>query len=136
MKIKWWKRKIFMGLSNQIRQFLHALTTWTFVILETGFLNVLFSKQQSYFDVYLKPCFLNFLFLHQMIALQKLGFLFHIRSWFCSWDIQIFVIFSLLFQTFQIQKEKWKYSNLWCHGLAGNESILLILNCFAIAVTF
>ena len=36
----------------------------------------------------------------------------------CSWDIQIFVIFPLPFCTFQIQKEKWKWNNLWCHELA------------------
>ena len=33
-------------------------------------------------------------------------FLFHLKSSFCSRDIQIFVIFSLPFHTFQIQKGK------------------------------
>ena len=45
-------------------------------------------------------------------------FLFHLKSCFRSRDIQIFVIFSLLFHTFQIQKGKWKWSNSWCHELA------------------
>ena len=39
-------------------------------------------------------------------------FLFHLKSSFCSRDIQIFVIFSLLFHTFQIQKGKWKWNNI------------------------
>ena len=45
-------------------------------------------------------------------------FLFHPKSFFCSRDIQIFVIFFLPFHTFQIQKNKWKWNNLWCHELA------------------
>ena len=39
-------------------------------------------------------------------------FLFHRKSSFRSRDIQIFVIFSLPFHTFQIQKDKWKCNNL------------------------
>ena len=31
---------------------------------------------------------------------------------------QTFVIFPLPFHTFQIQKNKWKWNNLWCHELA------------------
>ena len=42
--------------------------------------------------------------------------LFHLKSAFRSRDIQIFVIFSLPFHTFQIQKGKWKWNNL-CHEL-------------------
>ena len=49
--------------------------------------------------------FIKFLFFYQMIALKKL-------SSFRSRDIQIFVIFSLSFHTFQIQKDKWKWNNL------------------------
>ena len=45
-------------------------------------------------------------------------FLFHLKSFFRSQDIQISVIFSLPFHTFQIQKGKWKWNNLWCHKLA------------------
>ena len=48
---------------------------------------------------------------------MKKCFLFHLKSSFCSRGIQIFVIFSL-FQSFQIQKGKWKWNNLWCHKLA------------------
>ena len=42
--------------------------------------------------------------------------LFHPKSSFRSQDNQIFAIFSLPFQTFQIQKDKWKWNNL-CHEL-------------------
>ena len=42
-------------------------------------------------------------------------FLFYHNSCFCSRDIQTFVIFSLPFHTFQIQKDKFRYSNLRCH---------------------
>ena len=38
-------------------------------------------------------------------------FLFHLKSFFRSRDIQIFPIFSLPFYTFQIQKGKWKQNN-------------------------
>ena len=44
-------------------------------------------------------------------------FLFHLKSFFRSRDIQIFVIFPLLFYTLQIQKNKCKWNNLWCHEL-------------------
>ena len=44
--------------------------------------------------------------------------LFHLKSFCHSWDIQTFVIFSLPFHTFQIQKGRWKLNNLWCHKLA------------------
>ena len=43
---------------------------------------------------------------------MKNVFLFHRKSSFCSGDIQIFVIFSRPFHTFQIQKDKWKWGNL------------------------
>ena len=39
-------------------------------------------------------------------------FLFHLKSSFRSRDIQIYVIFSLHFHTFQTQKGKWKCNNL------------------------
>ena len=39
--------------------------------------------------------------------------LFLLKSSFCSRDIQIFVISSLPFHTFQIQNDKWKWDNLW-----------------------
>ena len=42
--------------------------------------------------------------------------LFHLKSSFRSRDIQISVIFSLPFHTFQIQKGIWKWNNL-CHKL-------------------
>ena len=57
--------------------------------------------------------FIKFLFFHQTIVLKKLkNVLFHRKSFFRSRDIQIFVIFSFPFQTFQIQKHKWRWNNL------------------------
>ena len=48
-----------------------------------------------------------------MITLQKLFKVLFIssKSSFRSQDIEIFVIFSLPFQTFQILKDKWKWNN-------------------------
>ena len=49
-----------------------------------------------------------------MMVPQKLSkmFLFHLKSSFCSQDIQVYVVFSLPFHTFEIQKDKWKWNNL------------------------
>ena len=44
--------------------------------------------------------------------IMKNVFLFHPKSSFRSQDIQVFVVFSLPFYTFQIQKDKWKWNNL------------------------
>ena len=54
-----------------------------------------------------------------MKALQKLlDMLFiHLKSSFRSHDVQIFVTSSLLFHTFQIQKDKWKWNNLCYYEL-------------------
>ena len=43
---------------------------------------------------------------------MKNVFFFNLKSFFRSQDIQVFVIFSPPFHTFQIQKDKWKYNNL------------------------
>ena len=51
------------------------------------------------------------------------SFLFHLKSSFHSRDIQMFLIFSLPFHTLQIQKDKLKWNNLWCHELA------IVMNC-------
>ena len=55
-----------------------------------------------------------------MIAYKnyKKCFLFHWKSSFLFWDIQIFTIFTLPFHNFQIQKDKRKWDNLWCDELA------------------
>ena len=61
----------------------------------------------------------NFYFFHQMIALQKLWKMFiSSKKVFLFSRYSIFVIFSLSYQNFQIQKDKWKWDNLWCHELA------------------
>ena len=64
--------------------------------------------------------FIKFLFFHQTITLQKLWKAFFISSkkLFSFSRYSKFYIFSLLFHTFQIEKEKWKWNNLWCHELA------------------
>ena len=58
-------------------------------------------------------------FFHQMIALRKLWKILFISSkklfWFSRYSN--FCNFSLPFHTFQIQKDKWKWNNLWCHEL-------------------
>ena len=61
----------------------------------------------------------NFYFFIKWLAFKNYEkcFLFHIKSSFHSRDIQIFVIFSLPFHTFQTQKGKWKWNNLWRHKL-------------------
>ena len=43
-----------------------------------------------------------------LLKTMKKCFLFHLKSTFCSRDIQIFVIFSIPFHTFQLQNDKWK----------------------------
>ena len=61
--------------------------------------------------------FVKFLFFYQMIALPKPWkmFFFHLKSSFRSRDIKVFVFFPLPSHTFQIQKDKSKWNNLWCH---------------------
>ena len=60
----------------------------------------------------------NFFF-HQMIALEKLWKVFFISSkkLFSFLRYSSFSICSLPFHTFQIQKDKCKWNNLWCHEL-------------------
>ena len=62
--------------------------------------------------------FFKFLCFHQMIGLQKLWklFLFHLKSCFRSWNIQIFVIFSLPFHTFQIQPNRLVWDIYCAHA--------------------
>ena len=95
------------------------------VVISQNFVN-LRSVNMKYADIYIQhlklvsDIFIKFLFFHQIIVLQKLWkvFLFHLKSSFHSQDFQIFLIFSLSFHNFQIQKDKWKINNLWCHELA------------------
>ena len=63
--------------------------------------------------------FIKFLFFHQMIALQKLWKLFFISSkkLFSFSRYLNFCSFSP-FHNSQIQKDKWKRNDLWCHELA------------------
>ena len=70
----------------------------------------------------IKACiryFLSNLFFHQLIALQKLWSVFYfIEKALLVLEIFKFFVFSLPFYTFQIQKDKWKWNNLWCLELA------------------
>ena len=43
---------------------------------------------------------------------EKKNKLFHLKNFSCSQDIQIFVLFSLPFHIFQIQKDKWTWIGL------------------------
>ena len=62
-------------------------------------------------------------------------FFFPLKSLFRSPDSHTFVIFSLLFHTFQIQKDKWKCNNL-CHELTCINLQIQLLeklkNCFTL----
>ena len=71
----------------------------------------------------LKPVsaiFINFLLFHQMITFQNLRKMFFISSkkLFSFLRYSNFCLFSLPFHTFQTQKDKRKWNNLWCHELA------------------
>ena len=75
-------------------------------------------------DQLFKACihfFINFFFIfssNDRPSKTMKYFLFHLKSSFRSRNIQIFIIFSLPFRTFQIQKGKCKWTNLWYHKLA------------------
>ena len=45
-------------------------------------------------------------------TMKNVFFLFHLKSSFRSQDIQIFLFCPPLFQTFQTEKDKWKWNNL------------------------
>ena len=103
-----------------VRGLLHFLSKKTG--FEDSISNVdLSSAANQPFNVKACVCYFlsNFIFLPNDNPSKTLknAFLFHLKSSFCSQDIQFFVTFSLPFWTFQIQKEKWKCNNLWCHEL-------------------
>ena len=56
--------------------------------------------------------FINFFLPNDSPLKTMKRFLFRRKSSFSSRDIQVFVIFSPHFHTFQIQKGKWKWNNL------------------------
>ena len=84
----------------------------------TSFLFVLMANRN--FSGFFKNLKLVFAIFYQMFIFSTNDsflktmkrFSFHLKSSFGSQDIQIFVIFSLPFHTFQIQKGKWKSNNL------------------------
>ena len=49
---------------------------------------------------------------------QTMKNVFYFNSYFHSQDIQIFVTFSLPFDTFQTEKGEWKWNNLSYNNLA------------------
>ena len=81
---------------------------------------LVFSELKLIFVYYLKLVPAIFLFFHQMTVLQKLWKILFISSkkLFSFWTYSNICTFSLLFHTFQIQKDKWIWNNLWCHELA------------------
>ena len=85
----------------------------------TSFLFVLMANRN--FSGFFKNLKLVFAIFYQMFIFStndsffknyETCFLFHLKSSFGSQDIQIFVIFSLPFHIFQVQKGKWKSNNL------------------------
>ena len=68
----------------------------------------------------LKTCVRYILFFHQMKTLQKLWKMLFISSkkLFVFSRHSNFFNFFIHFYTFQIQKDKWKWNDLWCHELA------------------
>ena len=77
-------------------------------------------RSSGFFKACAHNFFIKCLFFHQMIAHQKLWKMFFTSSkkLFSFSRYSSFVIFSLPFQTFQIQKGKRKWNNLWCYQLA------------------
>ena len=129
MRRKFWKSVAYSSSSGELKRCQSRIKSLLYTEVFTWF--VLLRKPDSNWSLNFIFNFLStlklvsaifyqiFLF-HQTITLQKLWkmFLFHVKSSSRSWDIQIFVIFALPFCTFQIQNDKWKLNNLWCHELA------------------
>ena len=80
-------------------------------MLMSAFLNISFTKilklvSAIFYQIYI------FLQNDSPLKNYEKCFLFNSKSSFRSRDIQFFVIFTLPFHTFQIQKDKWKWNNL------------------------
>ena len=71
-------------------------------------------------NAYLKLVSAIFYFFTKWLPIKNYEkcFLFYLKNSFHSLDIQIFVFFPPAFNTFQIQKSKWKWNILWCHEWA------------------
>ena len=100
IKANWYLQLVGMTFSNAVTSYFH--------------MGYKFYAKTVFYLKLVSAVFYDFFFFHQMIALQKLRkmFLISSKSSFRSPDIQIFVIFSVPFHTFQIQKDKWKETNL------------------------
>ena len=102
------KLKLFPTIGNG-----RAYNQWTVVFACCCGISTIFKTCVCYF-------LSNFYFFTKWEPIKNYEkcFLFRLKSSYPSQDIQIFVIFSLLYQNFQIQKDKRKWNNLWYHELA------------------
>ena len=71
-------------------------------------------KKNNYFKACVRNFLSNLYFLPNASPLETEKCIFYLKSSFHSQDIQIFIIFSLLFNPLQIQKDKLKWNNSWC----------------------
>ena len=78
---------------------------------------ILVLKIWSFIWKLVSAIFISFLFFHQMITLQKLWSVFYFikKALFVLQIFKVLYFFPLLFHTFQIEKDKWKWNNMWCH---------------------
>ena len=127
--------KVFLEISQNSQEntcarvsFIIKMQVWPATLLKKRLwhrclpVNFVKSLRTPYLQNTCGGCFWFFLIGPWFIRIFRLWnfekcFLFHLKRSFPSRDIQIFVIFSLPFYTFQIQKDKWKWNNL-CYELA------------------
>ena len=112
------KRKV----SNLIQQFPTSRCFWSFH--KNMFLQlVVFSfLDLTFFNIIFKACVRYFLSIFYFFTKWKpklwKTFFVSSKKLFPFSRYSHFCIFPLLFHTFQTQKDKWNWSNLWCHELA------------------
>ena len=106
------KLSISLDQQSQLKQDILKLSCRLLVITYLAFFNK--KRSGTIFCTILKKYLSNFYFFIKLQAFKNYEkcFLFHRKSSFRSQDIQMFVIFSLPFHIFQIQKGKWKWNNL------------------------
>ena len=92
------------------------LVAFFFPFLQLDYLAFIFCTYLLAVPIYLKLVsaifyqFFIFLLNDSLFKNWKKNF-FHLKSSFCSRDIQFFVVFTFSFHFFQIQKDRWKWNN-------------------------
>ena len=112
---------LMLAIGPSITQFLMCLVFWKKLYARHADIIILSNCLLFYYSKLVSTIFYQiFIFSPNDSPSQtvKSAFFFHLKSSFCFRDIQIFVIFPLPFHIFQIQKDKWKWNNLWCLQLA------------------